>query len=178
MPALRIPGKLNLDYCFCYPPLPPTRCVWGGCRRNQWLTFPLGCYRGRFSLLGRLQLPGAAPELHPMTHSQPPGHSPLGLTGQLTPGQGGSLPQRLGLPCHPRGKLSTRYAVVYTGVSGPSRGPWMWYVGEIVPDLGVDFMIGVRLMELIGSVTDHGIAKIYARNVDITFPYMDYQLLW
>ena len=123
MPALRIPGKLNLDYCFCYPPLPPTRCVWGGCRRNQWLTFPLGCYRGRFSLLGRLQLPGAAPELHPITHSQPPGHSPLGLTGQLTPGQGGSLPQRLGLPCHPRGKLSTRYAVVYTGVSGPSRGP-------------------------------------------------------
>ena len=43
----------------------------------------------------------------------------------------------------------------------------MWYVGEIVPDLGVDFMIGVRFMELVGSIIDHGTAKIYARNADI-----------
>ena len=30
----------------------------------------------------------------------------------------------------------------------------MWYVGEIVPNLGVDFMIGARFMELTGSVPE------------------------
>jgi hypothetical protein len=31
-------------------------------------------------------------------------------------------------------------------------GPWMWYVGEIVPNLGD--MIGARLVELTGSVPE------------------------
>jgi len=55
----------------------------------------------------------------------------------------------------------------WTAVYFSLGGPWVWYAFEIVPSLGVPFMIGCRFMELIGSVTDHGTGIIYGRNMQM-----------
>jgi len=42
-------------------------------------------------------------------------------------------------------------------------GPWMWYAAEVVPNLGVNVMIGARFMEITGSILDHGTQTIHVR---------------
>jgi hypothetical protein len=39
----------------------------------------------------------------------------------------------------------------------------MWYAAEVVPNLGVNVMIGARFMEITGSILDHGTQTIHVR---------------
>ena len=47
-----------------------------------------------------------------------------------------------------------------------TRFPWCF---EIVEDLGVEMMLGCRLMELTAAVTDHGLNQIYVRVREVAF---------